>query len=232
MPNRIRIISLDAGNTLIHPHPSVGEVYAQHLAAFGGRADPDSLQQRFLTAFKTVFDDKPRKTSPGDERAYWREVVRRTLGDRVAADRFDPLFDRLYEAFAHADCWKPAGGVRDVLENLNRRGYRLIVFSNSDPRIHGVFEELGMTPYFEKIYVSAEIGWEKPAGQAFRHVQSDTGVRPEEILHVGDSVGADGRGARAAGWHACLVHPGKDPDDRIPVLPSLRRLPAFLHSLR
>ena len=76
--------------------------------------------------------------------------------------------------------------------------------------------------------VSAEIGVEKPAPEAFAAVARELGSVPHRILHVGDDPDRDVDGALAAGFHALLVQRDATPALRRPRVATLAELPALL----
>ena len=87
-------------------------------------------------------------------------------------------------------------GVRPSLRTLRRRGLALAVVSNWDVGLHAHLDEVGLGGL--AVVTSAEAGASKPAPAAFELAIERLGVRPDRILHIGDSD-ADEEGARAAG---------------------------------
>lgn len=74
----------------------------------------------------------------------------------------------------------------------------------------------GMYDFFETLFISGQIGAEKPSAVFFdRCMERLPGVRPEQCLMIGDSLTADIAGGRAAGMHTCWF----DPDDRGSTMP-------------
>jgi putative hydrolase of the HAD superfamily len=76
------------------------------------------------------------------------------------------------------------------------------VISNWDDRLKPLLRNLDLAIFFELIEVSAESGFHKPAPQIFHRVLAALGLRPSQVLHVGDSLNEDVRGAKGAGLHA------------------------------
>jgi putative hydrolase of the HAD superfamily len=89
---------------------------------------------------------------------------------------------------------------RRVLDQL-KPAYRLGLVSNFDhpPTVYRLLEHDRLTPYFQAIIISAEIGWRKPRTEIFAAALSSLGVAAWEALHVGDTPDADIVGAKAAG---------------------------------
>jgi putative hydrolase of the HAD superfamily len=45
-----------------------------------------------------------------------------------------------------------------------------------------------LEPFFEKLYLSYEVGLRKPDTQIFEHVLTDAGIKPESTLFIDDSI--------------------------------------------
>ena len=74
-----------------------------------------------------------------------------------------------------------------------------MVESNFDhpPHVHAVLSELGLTDFFHSIVISAEVGVKKPDPRIFDVAFDQTGMKPEEVVYVGDTED-DVKAARAA----------------------------------
>lgn len=218
----VRAITFDAGGTLLEPHPSVGEVYAEVLRSFGVERDPRKLETDFQEAFSSVSKDTTVLDPNEREKDFWRQVVRRTVEqDPFPAELLPEVFVTMWDTFSHGARWRVFDGSHDLLQSLKARGYQLGVISNWDHRLHRVLDETGLARFFDPVIVSADIGIEKPDAGIFRAAETALGHPPESCLHVGDSRHHDLAGAQEAGWAAILVR-----NDAGPVrLPSVGRLP-------
>ncbi|GHB94730.1 HAD-IA family hydrolase [Cerasicoccus arenae] len=198
----VQAITFDAAGTLMVPHPSVGEVYAEVLAAMGYSVDPSLLEQRFRASFKAQKSTTPEAVL---DRASWRKIVAGTLKDLTPSADFETQFDALWHTFAEPNRWRVLPGVESTLASLQRRGFRLFVLSNNDSRLRRILVGLGLDQFFEAIFISAELGVEKPSPRIFQLVEANIGVPAASILHVGDSPLEDIEGAQNAGWCTALV---------------------------
>jgi putative hydrolase of the HAD superfamily len=197
-PASIEAVTFDAGGTLIAPRPSVGDVYAAVAAQFGVTGvSPDRLNGRFANVWhdKKEFDYS---------RPAWFELVRETFADR-AAELPEAFFPAVYERFAEPDVWRVYEDVIPVLENLAVRGLRLGIVSNWDERLRPLLNALKLDRYFDVMIVSCEVAFAKPSPVIFEHTSRKIGVRPEAILHIGDSVHEDLEGARLADMQSWLL---------------------------
>lgn len=208
----VSVVTFDAAGTLLHPHPSVGEVYRE-IGLRHGRDHPAALLEAgFHAALAGVSRQGIRAGAEAQELDFWRRVVAQTVAAAGGppAD-FEAYFAELWEAFARGARWRCFRGVEETLHTLKRRGYRLGVLSNWDRRLHPVLAETGLRPLFDAVVISSEAGAEKPDAAIFRAAEAAFRETPEHMLHVGDSVEHDLRGAEAAGWHALLVSGGRAP---------------------
>ncbi|WP_026248631.1 HAD family hydrolase [Streptomyces sp. LaPpAH-108] len=137
-----------------------------------------------------------------------------------------PLSEVLERARCRAEDPQLYPDVPDTLAVLRERGFALFALTNAlgssvpehDPE---VFRTL-----LDGVFYSARTGAIKPEREAFAAVERASGLRPEELLHVGDSVNADVRGASSAGWQTAWLDRHRPPEGLVPAASTLR-----LHSL-
>jgi HAD superfamily hydrolase (TIGR01549 family) len=98
-------------------------------------------------------------------------------------------------------------GVAEVLQQLSRKGYRMIVASNA-ARIF-VEKELaftGLEPFFERIISATSDYRIVKKGEAFyRRLLAELDMTPEELVHVGDHPVFDHDAPRSAGIEAYFL---------------------------
>jgi REG-2-like HAD superfamily hydrolase len=198
----VRAITFDAAGTLMRPWPSVGNIYADAARCRGYATEDSEINERFYRVFAETQSTKG--TFEGDERGFWRMIVGRTFEGFCPKEIHDSLFEELWETFAEGKCWRLADGAVDTLQVLGTRGYRLAVLSNNDSRLRPVLSDLGVSGLFEELFISSEIGFEKPAPEIFQEVERILGTTPKDMFHLGDSYSRDVQGALSAGWHTVL----------------------------
>jgi len=188
----IRAVTFDVGGTLLQPWPSVGDVYAEVAARHGYKIPPAVLNQRFANAWRELGNFN-------HARAEWAALV-----DRIFSGLCEPpsktFFPELYDRFGQPDAWKVFDDVAPALDELAARGIILAVISNWDERLRPLLDKLGLSKYFQTIVVSCEVGFTKPSPVIFEHAAKRLGLAPEVMLHVGDSLEHDVKGAAAAGF--------------------------------
>jgi putative hydrolase of the HAD superfamily len=62
-----------------------------------------------------------------------------------------------------------------------------------------ILEHLGVSRFFSHVFLSSELGADKPDPEIFRRALRLSHARPAETLHVGDDPARDWEAARAAG---------------------------------
>jgi putative hydrolase of the HAD superfamily len=198
----IKAIFFDAVGTLFHLTKSVGEHYAFVGNDVGLKLDPQALDRAFFAAWKKM---PPRAAIDGprenDDKDWWRDLVDLVLNDvapsLAALDR-DNFFEIAYEHFAEAGVWEAYPEVVEVLEQLQPQ-FQLAVVSNFDGRLRMILEHLGISRFFKHVFVSSEIGADKPDPEIFRRALKFIGCEPNEVLHAGDDPKRDWQAASAAG---------------------------------
>lgn len=119
-----------------------------------------------------------------------------------------------------------------VLEELSKK-YKLELVSNFYGNIRTVLEDFGISQYFPKIVESAVVGVRKPDPKIFELGVKDLGLKPEEVVVVGDSYNKDIEPALKSGCKAIWIK-GKgwtdEEDNRTysPTITSITDLPSLI----
>ena len=92
-----------------------------------------------------------------------------------------------------------------VLNTLHR-SKKLALVTNFDhpPHVHSVLNKFDLTPYFDSVVISGEVGVKKPDPRIFDTALEQTGIKPEEVIYVGDTDD-DTQAARTAGMVPILI---------------------------
>jgi len=198
----IKAIFFDALGTLFYLTRTVGHHYALAGTEVGLTLDPNQLDAAFVSAWKKM----PHRAAiagprENDDKGWWRELVDLVLAQATPSlsefDR-DNLFEVAYEHFAEPAVWELYSEVPDVLKQLQPR-FQLAVVSNFDGRLRFILDHLGISKFFTHIFISSEIGADKPDPEIFRRALKLIELKPDEVLHVGDDPERDWEAASAAG---------------------------------
>lgn len=154
-------------------------------------------------------------------RRHWEALERGEMTrDQVQEGRFRVLFaelGRAVDAVAVTRAYESNLGIghyflpgaREAVERLHEK-YRLFLASNGTASVqHSRLTSAGLYPYFEKVFVSQEIGFNKPSKEYFDACFAQIpGFEPKNAIMVGDSLTSDILGGIRAGIKTCWVNPG------------------------
>jgi FMN hydrolase / 5-amino-6-(5-phospho-D-ribitylamino)uracil phosphatase len=134
----------------------------------------------------------------------WKTFMARLLESAgVAGPARDAAVDWLWTEQPRRNLWRrPIAGMIELVRELRGAGVPVGVVSNSEGRLEELVAELGWASDFAVIADSGRLGMEKPETPIFRWTAERLGAPLEQIVHVGDSWGADVDGARRAGMRA------------------------------
>ena len=153
-------------------------------------------------------------------REHWERLERKELTrQQVLVGRFAALFAemglsaqaeqvaRAYEEnLSQGHYFLP--GAEEVLQSLSKK-YKLYLASNGTARVQaGRLKSAGIIPYFQEIFVSEEMGYNKPDPAYFDACFARIpGFRKDRAMMVGDSLTSDILGGIQAGIATCWVNP-------------------------
>jgi REG-2-like HAD superfamily hydrolase len=199
------VVFLDVGDTLVRPEPSWLDVYATVFPAFGIQVERDDFERAWRDAFVDWDFEGPFEAT--EEASYQRlkELDGRILARLGYPDLPDAFFRAVERAFHQRAAWWVYPDVLPALDALRAAGTRLAVISNWGWAAPELLHELELASHFEAMTVSARVGYQKPHPGIFRHALDLMAVAPSRSVHVGDSIRADVRGARAVGIAPVLI---------------------------
>src|SRR5207244_240701 len=132
-PVTYRAVFFDAGETLVHPHPSFPELFALILKREGFDTDPAELRDALRLVFehftRAAREKQMWTTSPERSRALWLSIYRSMLA-KLSLPAGNDLPERLYSEFTQLSNYRLFPDVTDVLERFRGAGYTLGVVSN------------------------------------------------------------------------------------------------------
>lgn len=198
----IKAIFFDAAGTLFHLPRGVGYHYALVGDEIGLKLDSRELDRAFTVAWKAM-PGREAVNGPrdNDDKDWWRQLVDLVLNQTAPSlgelDR-DNFFEIAYEHFAEAGVWELYPDVLEVLEKFSPR-FQLAVVSNFDGRLRMILKYLGVSKFFKHVFLSSELGADKPDPEIFRRALNLIHLNPNEVLHVGDDPERDWKAATTAG---------------------------------
>jgi len=214
------LITFDITGTLLKYRSSPATEYSNVLKSYGIEVRLSTIEHlinknwRFMTRTHPNFG---LNTGLGWEN-YWRMYAQNVFSKAFEIENVTcsaPLgiiIDDLMMTYSTGETFVLQNGSIDLLEYLNKEQIPLGVISNYDPRIKSILKNLGLSHYFKFILSSYEVKFEKPDVRIFKEAESYVNKRLNRklFLHVGDSYLLDFKGARNAGWSACLIQTNKN----------------------
>lgn len=179
---------------------------------------------------------------------HWQQLEKGLMTrDQVLEGRFRTLFSELghpVDAVAVTRAYERNLGIghyflpgaEDAVKALSPK-YRLFLASNGTASVqHSRLTSAGLYPYFEKVFVSQEIGHNKPSKEYFDRCFSQIpGFDAEKAIMVGDSLTSDILGGIRSGMKTCWINPEHKPmrEDIRPdyELESIAQLEALLETI-
>ena len=205
MPYKIALF--DADNTLLDFNRAEREAVSICLTARGLPAD-----EEIVSRYSRIND------------SHWKRLEQGLITrDRLKVERFAELFSTLGYG------GDPKRMAADYEEALSRQTYlvdgalelvralhgqcRLFIITNGTAVVQkGRFGSSPLAPYFERCFISEEMGCNKPEKAFFDRVAAEiSGFDSRQVLVIGDSLSSDIRGGINAGLDTCWFNPHGKP---------------------
>jgi hypothetical protein len=104
----IKVLSLDATNTLIRPKRQPAEIYVQFAEKFGfSHVDREAVSNLFFKTFKELEVKKPCYDFYGDgAKSWWTDLMSTCYGREIAnSSKFNALANQLFDFYRTKEAW-------------------------------------------------------------------------------------------------------------------------------
>lgn len=196
----IRGVLFDLDGTLLDHRTAVVEALHAWLPSLGVTVTPALVEHWHAVTERHLADWRLRRIDFAEQR---RRRVREFLPDvgvRVEGDE-EVLFDVYLQGYQRA--WRPFDDAWPAVAAVVEAGLRVAVLTNgSRPQQLRKLATIGLLDQVGPIYTPDDLGFAKPAPEAFTTACARWGLVPGEVLHVGDVHELDVVAARAAGLRA------------------------------
>jgi putative hydrolase of the HAD superfamily len=205
----IEVVFFDAGETILHPHPSFPELFAEVCSRRGHAVraeDVSSVQGRLaphLVELASESGVQEPSLSAADSLKFWSHLYRRLLQEFDIHD--ESLVSEMYSVFSSTSSYRLYDDALPAIDELAKKGYRLGLISNFEAWLEEMLVELEVGHLFEISVISGVEGMEKPDPRIYRRALEVAKVAPERALHVGDSPEMDVVPAAAVGMRTVLL---------------------------
>jgi putative hydrolase of the HAD superfamily len=207
MDHNIEAIFIDLGNTLrilLKDQAHMARARQEIVRLVGTDEDPVAfcvkLDARYKEYRKWAFEH----LTEAPESEMWT----RWLAPEFPAERIAPLGVELtYQYRQSMGRRVVVDGGREVLEELQRRGYILGVISNliGTREIPKWLEAEDFGHFFKSVVLSSVFGKRKPHPSLYLEAARRAGVEPAKCVYVGDNLKRDVTGTRLAGFGKVII---------------------------
>lgn len=223
----LEFLFIDLDDTILDFHKAEQVALAKTLQSFGLKPT-----EQVLDRYSQI------------NREYWKRLERKEVTrEALLVNRFADLFAEFGLLVDPVQCARTyeknlgtghyfLPGAEEAVKALSQK-YKLYLASNGTSHVQaGRLESAKIAPYFEEIFISQEVGVNKPDPRFFeRCFAKIPGFDEKKAMMVGDSLSSDILGAKQVGMATCWVNPtGKShaenivPDYEIPALSYLEVL--------
>lgn len=216
-----RIALFDADNTLLDFTRAEHDALCACLAARGLPTD-----EATVSSYSAIND------------GHWKRLeLGLTTRDRLKTERFEDFFSSMgyegdpvlmardYEAtLGKQTCI--LDGALELIQALYGKCALYIVTNGITAVQQSRFGGCALAPYFDRSFISEQIGCAKPEKRFFDLVAAEIpGFDPREVLVIGDSLSSDIQGGINAGLDTCWFNPkGKPAPADMPITYTVSRL--------
>ncbi len=204
----IRGVIFDLGSTLIQFEgewqeilQEASQILARQLEREGYHLDGKSFIEAFMEEILESYQVRERDWVERTTSSLLRKVLAR-FGHRGVAD--EAIERALLQFYNVSETrWVPMDGVYEVLDELRVKGICLGIISNAgdEGNVQRLIDNAQLRPYFKPIFISAALGIRKPNPKLFEMVLEAWDLPADQVVMVGDNLGADILGAQNAGVH-------------------------------
>ena len=202
LPDMYRAIFIDIDDTLLDYIPCCREAFELALPEH-----PEYFDLFFEISGRLFSEAKHGLHTIAEVMELYPKEFIATIG--YPPEAVDPFKHAFRAAWGKTHTLVP--GAKEMLENLQTKGYRLFAASNSFGHLQrSRLEKAGILPYFEDTYISMDIGYDKPDIRFYQEALRRCGLQAKEVLMIGDSMTTDVIGAQKAGMDALFFDRQKD----------------------
>ncbi len=196
------MVAWDLDNTLFDRDAAVRRFFQWYLARLG-RDAPERGGPVLLEAIMALDNG-----GHGDRLAFCREVRVLCGHDPATAGQLWTAWQKKLPEFI-----QPDSATVGALFWLRNRFRHALISNGGGALQRAKLRSAGVRHHFGAgdIFISGEVGFEKPDRRIFEAALCAWGIPPEQILHVGDHPTNDIMGAAALGMRTCWVSRGRIP---------------------
>lgn len=216
-------VSFDAFGTIYVPKAPIHEQYHEIASQYGFLDSAEKIKLNFGKVYDQMLTEYPnygKQAGMANTDEWWHQLIVSLL-DLKDSETAYKLSGDLIERFKTSNGYHLFSDVVPVFQTLKDNNIKIIISSNSDPRVFDILESFGLMKFIERddIYISYDVMAEKPLKAFFDAVvdaeisKSVGSLLPKEdrimylsnCWHIGDGHAKDYIGAVKAGWNGIYL---------------------------
>ena len=170
---KIKAIVFDYGGVLVTNSAATKSSLTDDIAATVGVTTDDFRQAYFKYNYLTNIENQP-----------WINACLRAVAEFNVSSEVSDRVRKLVKDFNDSTVVN-----KDLVDRLPEltTAYTLAILSNYTLELRAVLTSQGLHDYFDRVFVSSEIGFQKPRPSAFAAVYQSLNINPEEMVFIDDS---------------------------------------------
>ena len=200
-----KVIFWDFDGTLVHPNERFVKAFKDALNENGYVAPIERIREFLKTVYPWLNYDK---SYENDTDKWWESFLDKfnEFYNEFAVDENDRKKINGEYKYRITKCndYVLYDDTEYVLRKCLDLGYKNFLLSNNYPELPDMLNDLRIKKYFTELFVSANVGYEKPRAELFAHAKAH--AKCTSGIMVGDNPVADLDGAKSAGLKAVFVH--------------------------
>lgn len=216
----IKAVFVDFYGTVVQEDGEIVDKICQVLYETGNAADVADIGKYWWNRFKTLYE-----SAYGGRFRTQRDLEIQSLSDTI--EHFSSTADADVLGKEMFEYWMKPPVFEESREFLEKCPVPVYIVSNIDrDDIQRALEFHGLSP--SGVFTSEDARSYKPRKELFELALRSTGLQPEQVLHIGDSLSSDVEGARAVGINAIWVNRSrKEIPEGVVSITNLREALAF-----
>lgn len=187
----IRAIFLDFYGTVVHEDDEVIKIITKKIYDTGKALDIKEIGQYWWRTFQSLFVNSY-GTSFRTQRAFELKSLEDTISHFQSTEDAEKLSELMFQYWTNPDIFE------DSKEFFRKCPLPIYIVSNIDTLdLQKALEVHNLKP--EGVYTSEDARSYKPRKELFELALTKACVSPKEVVHIGDSISSDVKGAAALG---------------------------------
>lgn len=217
----IKAIFIDFYGTVVYEDGEIVSKISQMIYETGNAQSASQVDSYWWNSFRTLFEN-----SYGENFKTQRELETKSLIDTI--EHFGSSVDGNILSNEMFDYWRRPPIFEESKQFFQDCPVPIYIVSNIDRTdILEAIDFHGLNP--QAVFTSEDAKSYKPRKELFELALKKTGLSADEVLHIGDSLSSDIKGANSVGINTIWINrTGKDIPDKVTAVSNLLEVLSYL----